>query len=87
MRFGLFYEHQLPRPWKRGDELKLFQDALDECEFADKLGFDYVWEVDPRNVAASGGVRFAFVTGVGSRMLRDAPARTSFAANHPHRLV
>ena len=28
MRFGLFYEHQLPRPWTDGLEQKLFQDAL-----------------------------------------------------------
>jgi len=46
MRFGIFYEHQLPRPWSEGDELKLFQDALDQCELADKLGFEYVWEVE-----------------------------------------
>jgi alkanesulfonate monooxygenase SsuD/methylene tetrahydromethanopterin reductase-like flavin-dependent oxidoreductase (luciferase family) len=46
MRFGIFYEHQLPRPWDEGSELKLFQDALDQCEFADKIGMDYVWEVE-----------------------------------------
>ena len=46
MRFGIFYEHQLPRPWGEGDELKLFQDALDQVELADKLGVDYAWEVE-----------------------------------------
>jgi alkanesulfonate monooxygenase SsuD/methylene tetrahydromethanopterin reductase-like flavin-dependent oxidoreductase (luciferase family) len=46
MRFGIFYEHQLPRPWTEGLELKLFQDALDQVELADKLGFDNVWEVE-----------------------------------------
>ncbi|MDP6917026.1 MAG: LLM class flavin-dependent oxidoreductase [SAR86 cluster bacterium] len=46
MKFGIFYEHQLPRPWKEGDELKLFQDALDQVELADNLGIDYVWEVE-----------------------------------------
>jgi alkanesulfonate monooxygenase SsuD/methylene tetrahydromethanopterin reductase-like flavin-dependent oxidoreductase (luciferase family) len=46
MRFGIFYEHQLPRPWEADSEQKLFQDALDQCEFADKVGFDYVWEVE-----------------------------------------
>ena len=46
MRFGIFYEHQLPRPWADGDELKLFQDALDQVELADRLGFDNVWEVE-----------------------------------------
>ncbi len=46
MRFGIFYEHQLPRPWTEGLELKLFQDALDQVELADSLGFDNVWEVE-----------------------------------------
>src|SRR5450432_429591 len=46
MRFGIFYEHQLPRPWKDGDELKLFQDALDQVELADRLGIDFAWEVE-----------------------------------------
>ena len=46
MKFGIFYEHQLPRPWKENDELKLYQDALDQVELADNLGIDYVWEVE-----------------------------------------
>ena len=46
MKFGIFYEHQLPRPWDDGQELKLFQDALSQVELADKLGIDYAWEVE-----------------------------------------
>jgi alkanesulfonate monooxygenase SsuD/methylene tetrahydromethanopterin reductase-like flavin-dependent oxidoreductase (luciferase family) len=46
MKFGIFYEHQLPRPWTEGQELKLFQDALDQVELADKLGIDHAWEVE-----------------------------------------
>ena len=46
MKFGIFYEHQLPKPWTEGLELKLFQDALDQVELADKLGIDYAWEVE-----------------------------------------
>jgi alkanesulfonate monooxygenase SsuD/methylene tetrahydromethanopterin reductase-like flavin-dependent oxidoreductase (luciferase family) len=46
MKFGIFYEHQLPRPWTDGAELKLFQDALEQIEVADRLGFDYAWEVE-----------------------------------------
>src|ERR1700752_2693768 len=46
MRFGIFYEHQLPRPWAEGAELKLFQEALDQVELADRLGIDYAWEVE-----------------------------------------
>ena len=46
MKFGLFYEHQIPRPWQDGAEHKLFQDALAQVELADTLGFDYIWEVE-----------------------------------------
>src|SRR2546425_11417070 len=46
MRFGIFYEHQLPRPWSEGAELQLFQDALAQVELADRLGIDYAWEVE-----------------------------------------
>ncbi|CAN5663478.1 LLM class flavin-dependent oxidoreductase [soil metagenome] len=46
MRFGVFYEHQLPRPWADGAEHQLLKDALDQVELADRLGFDYVWEVE-----------------------------------------
>jgi alkanesulfonate monooxygenase SsuD/methylene tetrahydromethanopterin reductase-like flavin-dependent oxidoreductase (luciferase family) len=46
MKFGTFYEHQLPRPWRPGAELKLIQDALDQVELADKIGIDHMWEVE-----------------------------------------
>ncbi|MFN0148253.1 MAG: LLM class flavin-dependent oxidoreductase [Dehalococcoidia bacterium] len=46
MKFGIFYEHQLPRPWDDGQELKLFQDALTQVELADRLGIDHAWEVE-----------------------------------------
>ncbi len=46
MKFGIFYEHQLPRPWNEGDEHRLFQEALDQVELADQLGIDYAWEVE-----------------------------------------
>jgi alkanesulfonate monooxygenase SsuD/methylene tetrahydromethanopterin reductase-like flavin-dependent oxidoreductase (luciferase family) len=46
MRFGVFYEHQLPRPWKAGDEHRLFKEALDQVELADRLGIDFAWEVE-----------------------------------------
>src|SRR4051795_3444895 len=46
MRFALFYEHQLPRPWEDGALEQLLSDALDQIELADRLGIDYVWEVE-----------------------------------------
>lgn len=46
MRFGIFYEHQLPRPWADGSEEQLLRDALEQVELADKVGFSHVWEVE-----------------------------------------
>src|SRR5215212_6088348 len=47
MRFGIFYEHQNPRPWEEERaEHRLLKDALDQVELADRLGYDYVWEVE-----------------------------------------
>jgi alkanesulfonate monooxygenase SsuD/methylene tetrahydromethanopterin reductase-like flavin-dependent oxidoreductase (luciferase family) len=47
VRFGIFYEHQNPRPWnaERSDH-RLLKDALEQVELADRVGFDYVWEVE-----------------------------------------
>jgi alkanesulfonate monooxygenase SsuD/methylene tetrahydromethanopterin reductase-like flavin-dependent oxidoreductase (luciferase family) len=46
MRFGIFYEHQLPKPWNPGDEARMFHDALEQVVLADRLGYDYAWEVE-----------------------------------------
>jgi alkanesulfonate monooxygenase SsuD/methylene tetrahydromethanopterin reductase-like flavin-dependent oxidoreductase (luciferase family) len=46
MKFGIFYELQLPRPWDIDSEWRLYQDALTQLELADKLGYDYAWEVE-----------------------------------------
>src|SRR6204780_3428563 len=46
MKFGIFYELQLPRPWGPDDERRLYQNALTQVELADKLGYDYAWEVE-----------------------------------------
>lgn len=46
MKFGMFYEHQLPRPWTQDSERRLYQEALEQVELADRIGIDYVWEVE-----------------------------------------
>jgi alkanesulfonate monooxygenase SsuD/methylene tetrahydromethanopterin reductase-like flavin-dependent oxidoreductase (luciferase family) len=51
MKFGLFYELQLPKPadaddWDPDAEQRIFNEMLDQVELADKLGFDYVFEVE-----------------------------------------
>jgi alkanesulfonate monooxygenase SsuD/methylene tetrahydromethanopterin reductase-like flavin-dependent oxidoreductase (luciferase family) len=46
VKFGIFYEHQLPRPWAEGSEQQLFDEALEQVSLADRLGLDYAWEVE-----------------------------------------
>jgi alkanesulfonate monooxygenase SsuD/methylene tetrahydromethanopterin reductase-like flavin-dependent oxidoreductase (luciferase family) len=51
MKFGLFFELQCPKPldadqWHPGDEQKVIMEAIEQIEFADKLGYDYVFEVE-----------------------------------------
>jgi alkanesulfonate monooxygenase SsuD/methylene tetrahydromethanopterin reductase-like flavin-dependent oxidoreductase (luciferase family) len=46
LRFGIFYEHQMARPWEPDAEYRLMQDALEQIELADRLGIQYVWEVE-----------------------------------------
>src|SRR3977135_3281696 len=46
MKFGIFYEHQLPRPWGQMSEYQLRQESLTQIELADRLGYDYAGEVE-----------------------------------------
>src|ERR1700728_4068076 len=46
MKFGIFYELQCPRPWEADTERNLYQTALTLVELADRLGYNYAWEVE-----------------------------------------
>ena len=46
MRFGVFYELQLPKPWTEGAEHRLVQEAVEQVQLADRLGIDYAWAVE-----------------------------------------
>ncbi len=51
MKFGLFYELQLPKPqgadtWDPDAERRIYHEMLDQVELADSVGFDYVFEVE-----------------------------------------
>ncbi|MBF8189754.1 LLM class flavin-dependent oxidoreductase [Nonomuraea sp. K274] len=43
MRFGMFFELQLPRPWADGDERRLIGNALEWAEIGDRIGIGYGW--------------------------------------------
>jgi alkanesulfonate monooxygenase SsuD/methylene tetrahydromethanopterin reductase-like flavin-dependent oxidoreductase (luciferase family) len=46
MKFGLLYEMETPRPWNALSEYNVYWEALAQIELADRIGFDYVWEVE-----------------------------------------
>jgi alkanesulfonate monooxygenase SsuD/methylene tetrahydromethanopterin reductase-like flavin-dependent oxidoreductase (luciferase family) len=46
MKFGLFYELSVPRPWTRESERTVYDNALEQVRLADELGFDQVWAVE-----------------------------------------
>ena len=46
MRFGVFYELQLPKPWGEGDEQRLIDEAIEQVELADRLGIEHAWAVE-----------------------------------------
>ncbi len=51
VKFGLFYELQLPKQyddetWDEEAEFRIYNEMLDQVELADSLGFDYVFEVE-----------------------------------------
>ena len=46
MKFGLFYEMSVPRPWTRESERTVYNNALEQVKLADELGFDQVWAVE-----------------------------------------
>ncbi len=46
MKFGMFFEHQVPRPWNDGDESRVFAEALEQIELADRIGIECAWVVE-----------------------------------------
>ena len=46
MKFGIFFELSVPRPFSREIEWATYHNALEQCRVADELGFDHVWAVE-----------------------------------------
>jgi len=46
MKFGMLYEMETPRPWNALSEYNIYWQALAQIELADRIGVDYVWEVE-----------------------------------------
>jgi alkanesulfonate monooxygenase SsuD/methylene tetrahydromethanopterin reductase-like flavin-dependent oxidoreductase (luciferase family) len=46
VKFGIFYELQMARPWGPDSESDLYHNALQQLELADGLGYDHAWVVE-----------------------------------------
>jgi|TARA_R100000005_G_scaffold7152_2_gene3252 alkanesulfonate monooxygenase SsuD/methylene tetrahydromethanopterin reductase-like flavin-dependent oxidoreductase (luciferase family) len=46
MKFGIFFEQSVPRPWDGEIEHTVYQNALEQARLADELGFHSVWAVE-----------------------------------------
>jgi alkanesulfonate monooxygenase SsuD/methylene tetrahydromethanopterin reductase-like flavin-dependent oxidoreductase (luciferase family) len=46
MKFGIFFEISVPRPWEPGVEKRVYDHCIEQTMVADESGFDYVWAVE-----------------------------------------
>src|SRR5213596_3526241 len=93
MKFGVFYEHQVPRPWDPDSEYRAMQEALEQCALADRLGIDYVWEVEHHFLEeySHSSAPEVFLAAVSQRTTRirlgHGIVQTPPAFNHPARVA
>ncbi len=91
MKFGIFYEHQIPRPWHEGSEYEHFQNALTQVELADKCGYDYAWQVEHHFLEeySHGSSPTAFLAAASQRTknIRLGHGVFQLTTNHPIRIA
>ena len=91
MKFGIFYEHQLPRPWSERSEYVLLQNSLDQVELADGLGYDYAWEVEHHFLEeyshSSAPEVFLAAASQRTKRIRLAHGIIQLTTNHPARVA
>ena len=46
MKFGMFYELQMPKPWSANAEYDTFWQAIEQVSYAEEMGFERVWLVE-----------------------------------------
>ncbi|MEM6999226.1 MAG: LLM class flavin-dependent oxidoreductase [Pseudomonadota bacterium] len=91
MKFGVFYEHQIPRPWTEMSEYEHFQNALTQIEIADQCGYDYAWQVEHHFLEeySHGSSPTAFLAAASQRTknIRLGHGVFQLTTNHPIRIA
>ena len=87
----IFYEHQLPRPWTPVEEYELLHQSLDQIELADRLGYDYAWEVEHHFLEeyshSSAPEVFLGAASQRTRQIRLGHGIIQLTTNHPARVA
>ena len=91
MKFGIFYEHQIPRPWTETSEYEHFQNALKQVEIADQCGYDFAWQVEHHFLEeySHGSSPTAFLAAASQRTqnIRLGHGVFQLTTNHPIRVA
>jgi alkanesulfonate monooxygenase SsuD/methylene tetrahydromethanopterin reductase-like flavin-dependent oxidoreductase (luciferase family) len=91
VKFGIFYEHQIPRPWGENSEYDQFRWALEQVELADRLGYDYAWQVEHHFLEeySHGSAPSVFLAAASQRTQRIRLGHGVFqlTTNHPIRVA
>ncbi len=91
MKFGVFYEHQLPRPWGEDAEYTLLQNSLAQIELADQLGYDYAWQVEHHFLEeyshSAAPEVFLAAASQRTRRIRLGHGIIQLTTNQPHRVA
>jgi len=91
MKFGIFYEHQLPRPWHERSEYELLNNSLAQVELADRLGYDFAWEVEHHFLEeyshSSAPEVFLAAASQRTKRIRLAHGIIQLTTNHPARVA
>src|SRR5215467_7360073 len=46
MKFALFNQLQMPRPWRQHEEVLMYKEAITEAVHAEAVGFDAYWQTE-----------------------------------------
>jgi len=46
MKFGMFYEIEVPRPWSQHSEQEIFRQVLAQVQYAEEMGFEHFFTVE-----------------------------------------
>src|SRR5215831_21284147 len=91
MKFGIFYELQLPRPWRPDSESTLYHNALEELELADRLGYDHAWVVEHHFLEeyshSSAPEVFLGAASQRTKSIRLGHGVVQLTTNQPHRVA